>query len=83
MTINKTEEAYEKMQFREGLKSGLFEFQALRYKYRELSLDGMHKDLVMKYIEVCCNIVFLCSNGNISALFDLYSVRNTLNKCLE
>ena len=41
------------MQFREGLKSGLYEFQTLRDKYRELSIDGMHIDMVMKYIEVC------------------------------
>lgn len=52
LTIKKTEEAYEKMQFREALKTGLFEFQALRDKYREVSMDGMHKDLVLKYIEV-------------------------------
>jgi len=52
LTINKTEEAFEKMQFREGLKSGLYEFQTVRDKYRELSIDGMHIDVVMKYIEV-------------------------------
>jgi len=47
------------MQFREALKSGLFEFQTLRDKYRELSLDGMHKDLVLKYIEVFCFLNFI------------------------
>jgi len=52
LTINKTEESYEKLHFREALKSGLFEFQTLRDKYREVCLDGMHSELVFKYIEV-------------------------------
>lgn len=49
------------MLFREGLKTGLFEFQAFRDKYRELSLDGMHKDLVFKYIEVCMESLYILS----------------------
>lgn len=50
--IKKTEEAYDKMLYREALKTGFFEFQAARDKYRDVSLDGMHVDLVSKYIEV-------------------------------
>lgn len=50
--IKKTEEAYDKMLYREALKTGFFEFQAARDKYRDVSLDGMHVDLVSKYIEI-------------------------------
>ena len=50
--IQKAEQAYEKMLYREALKEGFYEFQATRDKYREVSLDGMHKDLVLRYIEV-------------------------------
>ncbi|XP_050503774.1 leucine--tRNA ligase, cytoplasmic [Diabrotica virgifera virgifera] len=50
--IKETDEFYKKMLFKEALRTGLFEFQAIRDKYREISLDGMHIDLVMKFIEV-------------------------------
>jgi leucyl-tRNA synthetase len=50
LAIRDCEAAYEKMQYREALKLGFFQLQASRDKYRELSIDGMHKDLVMKYI---------------------------------
>lgn len=52
LLIHKTEDAYCKMWYREALKNGFFEFQAARDKYRDVSLDGMHRDLVLKYIEV-------------------------------
>ena len=50
--ILQTEQNYEKMLYREALKTGFFEFQATRDKYRDICLNGMHKDLVFKYIEV-------------------------------
>jgi len=50
--IKNAEQAYEKMLYREALKTGFFDFQATRDKYRDVSLDGMHKDLVLKYIEL-------------------------------
>ncbi|XP_072383569.1 leucine--tRNA ligase, cytoplasmic [Diabrotica undecimpunctata] len=50
--IKETDEFYKKILFKEALRTGLFEFQAIRDKYREISLDGMHIDLVMKFIEV-------------------------------
>lgn len=41
------------MLFKEALRTGFFEFQAIRDKYRELSTnEGMHRDLIMKFIEV-------------------------------
>ncbi|XP_047126079.1 leucine--tRNA ligase, cytoplasmic isoform X1 [Hydra vulgaris] len=52
MAINKAEKAYEKLLFREALKVGFFELQVSRDKYREVSLDKMHKELIFKYIEV-------------------------------
>ncbi|KII69030.1 Leucine--tRNA ligase, cytoplasmic [Thelohanellus kitauei] len=49
-----TKEAYEKMQYREVLKYGLYELQASRDWYRELSIHSLHKDLVFKYLQVQC-----------------------------
>ncbi|MEE6479503.1 hypothetical protein FKM82_012270 [Ascaphus truei] len=49
--IEKTEQNYEKMMFKEALKNGFFEFQAAKDKYRELAIEGMHRDLVFKFIE--------------------------------
>ncbi|XP_045480160.1 leucine--tRNA ligase, cytoplasmic isoform X2 [Harmonia axyridis] len=50
--INESAEFYEKMLFKEALKSGFFELQAARDKYRELCLNGMHLDLILRFIEV-------------------------------
>eukprot|EP01135_Chromosphaera_perkinsii_P012079 Nk52_evm17s2579 gene=Nk52_evmTU17s2579 len=49
-----TEQAYEKMMYREALKEGFFELQAARDRYREMTLSygGMHKDLIRRFIEV-------------------------------
>uniref|UniRef100_A0AAQ4NSE6 Leucine--tRNA ligase, cytoplasmic n=1 Tax=Gasterosteus aculeatus aculeatus TaxID=481459 RepID=A0AAQ4NSE6_GASAC len=49
--ILKTEQHYDKMMYKEALKSGFFEFQAAKDKYRELAIEGMHKDLVFQFIE--------------------------------
>ncbi|KAF6280878.1 hypothetical protein mRhiFer1_007616 [Rhinolophus ferrumequinum] len=50
--IMKTDQNYEKMMFKEALKTGFFEFQAAKDKYRELAIEGMHRDLVFRFIEV-------------------------------
>lgn len=43
------------MLFKEALRTGFFELQAARDKYRELCHnDAMHKDLVWKFIEIQC-----------------------------
>ncbi|CAH1173802.1 unnamed protein product [Phaedon cochleariae] len=52
LKIKETDEFYKNMLFKEALRAGFFEMQAIRDTYRELSLDGMHLDLVMRYIEV-------------------------------
>ncbi|KAJ8976697.1 hypothetical protein NQ317_005914 [Molorchus minor] len=52
LKIRQTDENYKKMLFKEALKTGFFEMQTIRDKYRELSLDGMHKDLITQFIEV-------------------------------
>ncbi|KAG7484638.1 hypothetical protein MATL_G00052040 [Megalops atlanticus] len=49
--ILKTEQHYEKMMYKEALKTGFFEFQAAKDKYRELAIEGMHRDLVFRFIE--------------------------------
>lgn len=50
--IIKTDQNYEKMMFKEALKTGFFEFQAAKDKYRELATEGMHRELVFQFIEV-------------------------------
>nr|XP_004611285.1 unnamed protein product [Sorex araneus] len=50
--IIKTDQNFEKMMFKEALKTGFFEFQASKDKYRELAIEGMHRDLVFRFIEV-------------------------------
>ncbi|XP_056587813.1 leucine--tRNA ligase, cytoplasmic-like [Triplophysa dalaica] len=50
-SIVKTEQHYERMMYKEALKSGFFEFQAEKDKYRELAIEGMHRDLVFQFIE--------------------------------
>lgn len=50
--INQTDDSYNKMLFKEALKSGVFELQAARDKYRELCSDGgMHAELVTRYVD--------------------------------
>lgn len=49
--ITRTEQHYERMMYKEALKSGFFEFQASKDKYRELAMEGMHCDLVFLFIE--------------------------------
>lgn len=49
--ITRTEQHYERMMYKEALKSGFFEFQASKDKYRELAMEGMHRDLVFLFIE--------------------------------
>jgi len=51
LAIQQSEQAYSQMLYREALKVGFYNLQASRDKYRELCTDGMHIDLVKKYIE--------------------------------
>ncbi|XP_063905873.1 leucine--tRNA ligase, cytoplasmic [Zophobas morio] len=52
LKIQETDDFYNKMLFKEALRTGFFELQSVRDKYRELCLDGMHADLVVRFIEV-------------------------------
>ncbi|KAJ8867849.1 hypothetical protein PR048_031654 [Dryococelus australis] len=53
LKIQETEESYNKMLFKEALKTGFYEMQAARDKYRELSLvTGMHVELIDRFLEV-------------------------------
>ena len=49
--IRETREHYEKMMFKEALRTGFYEYQAARDKYREMEIEGMHHDLVFSFIE--------------------------------
>lgn len=48
--VERTYEQYEQTNYKAALKYGLFDFQSGRDYYRD-SVDKMHKDLVLKYIE--------------------------------
>ncbi|RZC35227.1 leucine--tRNA ligase, cytoplasmic, partial [Asbolus verrucosus] len=52
LKIKETDDFYNKMFFKEALRTGFFELQSARDKYRELCLDGMHADLIVRFIEV-------------------------------
>ncbi len=50
--IQRTDAHYSGLLFKEALKSGFFEFQDARDKYRELSArTGMHRGLLLRFIE--------------------------------
>ncbi|XP_041358320.1 leucine--tRNA ligase, cytoplasmic-like [Gigantopelta aegis] len=49
--ICETKASYENMMFKDALRTGFFEFQAVRDKYREVEVEGMHRDLVSRFIE--------------------------------
>lgn len=50
LKLRETDENYNKMLFKEALRTGFFEMQAARDKYRELCQysGGMHRDLVLR-----------------------------------
>ncbi|XP_055917022.1 leucine--tRNA ligase, cytoplasmic isoform X1 [Eupeodes corollae] len=51
LKTKQTDEYYRKMLFKEALRSGFYEFQLARDKYRELCGNmGMHEDLVFEFI---------------------------------
>lgn len=54
LKVVQTDAYYKSMLFKEALRTGFFELQAARDKYRELtaSEDGMHVDLIFKFIEL-------------------------------
>lgn len=50
--IIKTDNNYKNLMFKEALRTGFFEFQDARDKYRELCVrNGMHRALIIKFIE--------------------------------
>ena len=50
--VKESDAAYKKLLFKDALKFGFFEFQAVLNKYRELcGAEGMHKGLLLKFIE--------------------------------
>ncbi|RWS26990.1 leucine--tRNA ligase: cytoplasmic-like protein, partial [Leptotrombidium deliense] len=50
--INETDRHYNATMFKEALRTGFFEYQDARDKYREFAgSKGMHKQLVIKFIE--------------------------------
>jgi leucyl-tRNA synthetase len=59
LKIRETDDNYQRMLFKEALRTGFYELQASRDKYRELTLtEGMNKDLVVRFIEVQAVLLF-------------------------
>ncbi|XP_054718964.1 leucine--tRNA ligase, cytoplasmic-like [Uloborus diversus] len=57
--ITQAAEYYERLMFKEALRTGFFELQAARDKYRELTVkENMRQDLVFKFIET--QLLLLC-----------------------
>lgn len=53
LKIKESGDFYDKLLFKEALRTSFFELQAARDKYRELSiLEGMHIKLILRFIEV-------------------------------
>ena len=52
--INASEEAYEKLMFREAVKAGFYDLQAARDRYRDITAagDGMNWQLLQRFIQV-------------------------------
>ena len=50
--IIETDKNYEAMMYKEALRTGFFELQLARDRYRELCFDGMHHDLVYDFIRI-------------------------------
>jgi leucyl-tRNA synthetase len=50
-TIAETKKHYEAMIFKDVLKTGFFEFQTARDRYRELSFEPMHAGLLFRFID--------------------------------
>ena len=49
--IIETDKYYSGMMYKEALRTGFFEFQSARDKYRELCFEPMHSGLIFKFIE--------------------------------
>eukprot|EP00058_Branchiostoma_floridae_P025970 XP_002611460.1 hypothetical protein BRAFLDRAFT_63907 [Branchiostoma floridae] len=50
--ILETAARYDRMMFKEAVKTGFYEFQAALSKYKEIATEGMHRELVFRFIEV-------------------------------
>lgn len=55
--IEETDANYKNMMYREALKTGFYELQAARDRYREGCMLGMHRDLVFRFIEVKMHLI--------------------------
>lgn len=50
--IKETGQNYDRLLFKEALRTGFFEYQALRDTYREVTMGDVHQRLVRKFIEM-------------------------------
>ncbi|XP_058058013.1 leucine--tRNA ligase, cytoplasmic [Anopheles bellator] len=52
LLTKQTDDHYGKMLYKEALRTGFYEFQSARDKYRELcGAEGMHEELIMQFIQ--------------------------------
>lgn len=82
-TIIETKKHYENMLFKEALKTGFYEFQSSRDKYRELSFESQHAGLIFRFIEVqlillapicphLCEYIWTKILGNVRELISIF-----------
>jgi leucyl-tRNA synthetase len=50
-TIQVTRKHYDHMMYKEALKSGFYEFQSARDRYREICSESLHAGLIFRFIE--------------------------------
>lgn len=50
--VLETKAHYDAFLFKSALRTGVFEFQAKRDRYREMSMKGVHVDLIFRFIEL-------------------------------
>jgi len=59
MFVTMAKQSYEKMIFRDALRVGWYDFQKAKEDYRiDVDTAGFHKDLIVKFIELQCLIMF-------------------------
>jgi len=74
--INFTQAAYETSNYREAMKTGFYDLQIARDRYREItSEEGMHRDLIIRFVEIQALLI-----APVAAHFAEHIWRNVLKK---
>ncbi|KAN0012546.1 hypothetical protein ACTFIU_007853 [Dictyostelium citrinum] len=77
--IVESQKAYQKTNFRDALHLVFFDLQNARDHYKVTTLDQMHKDLVLRFIEVQALLVYPIAPHFAQKLFSMLGKGNILN----